>query len=176
MLNGRRQALAALTAALCVAAGCGQAAPRASRGRAAEKEEPAAIGQPVERGEFVEQHWPDGTLRLRKQVLKNPDGTLVNHGTYTRWYDNGRKEYEASFVRGQKHGTATMWHRNGQEWRQEQYANGYRHGVSRTWDENGTLRKEERHVNGKPHGTWTTWSKNGKIKWQGSFDRGTPKS
>ena len=125
---------------------------------------------------IVKQYWPDGRLRLRKQVSEQSDGTLVNHGTYARWYDNGRKEFEATFIQGRNHGRATRWHRNGQKSVEEHYVYGKRHGTRRTWDENGVKRKEEHHVDDEPDGIWTVWDKHGRIKWQGRFDHGIPES
>ena len=163
MHNRLRLAFAVLTGLLCLPAGCKHDARTVSLKHAAEKVE------------VVEERWPDGTIQLRRQVVRNPDGTAVNHGAYTRWHPDGRKEYEATFVQGKKNGTATLWHKNGRKWTEEQYVHGKKHGVRRIWDENGVKRKEEQHVEGKPHGTWTLWDKNGKIKWQGSFEHGKPK-
>lgn len=163
MLGHLRFALVIVTALLCPLPGCRHDGGKVSLNRAAEKVE------------IVEEDWPDGKIRLRRQVLRNPDGTLVNHGTYARWYPDARKEYEATFVQGKKHGIATLWHKNGRKWTEEHYVHGQKHGVRRIWDENGVKRKEERHLDGKPHGVWTLWDKNGKIKWQGSFEHGKPK-
>jgi hypothetical protein len=134
--------------------------------RGASSERPAA--------EVIEQRWPDGTLRLRRGVLRDPDGTTVNHGRYVRWYDNGQQEYEATFIHGKKEGTTTQWHRNGQKWTEQHYVDGKRHGAGYTWDENGVKRKEEHHVHGRPDGVWTIWGKNGRIKGQSRFDDGVP--
>ena len=126
--------------------------------------------------EVVEQHWPDRTVRLRKEVIRNLEGELVNHGTYTRWYDNGRKEYECTFIRGQKHGITTMWHRNGRKWTETHHVHGKRHGLSTTWDTAGRKRREESYADDRPHGTWTVWQEDGRIKWRTTFDHGTPGS
>jgi hypothetical protein len=131
---------------------------------------------PGEELSIVEDHWEDGTLRLRKQVLQKADGEVVNHGRYTRWHKNGRKEYEAVFIRGRKQGVAISWHKNGRKWLVERYRDGKRHGISTTWDEEGRKRKEERFYDGQPHGTWTVWDSKGRIKWQGKFEHGKPKS
>ena len=123
----------------------------------------------------VEQYWSDGTLRLRKEVVKHPDGSTVNHGTYTRWHDNGQKECQATFIDGKKDGLATLWHKNGQVWTEEQYVDGQKHGPRYVWDENGTKRKEEHFFEGKPHGTWTVWNAKGRIKSEIRFEHGFPK-
>ena len=182
MLISMRFALAVLTAVLCLQVGCGPGPRKAplegpgEKGASVGEGESAERGQPPEKRDIVEQRWPDGKLRLRKQVLRNPDGTLVNHGTYARWHNTGQKEYEAVLVQGKKHGTTTRWHKNGRKWSEQHYVNGKKHGASYIWDENGMKRKEEHHVDGKPDGTWTTWDSKGEIKWQGSFDRGVPQS
>lgn len=128
----------------------------------------------AEKPEIVEELWPNGQPRVRRQVLTLADGTQVNHGVYLTWYDNGQKEYEGVFVRGQNDGVATSWHRNGQKRIEEQYALGKRHGDRYTWDENGTLRKEEHFVDDQPDGVWTTWDAKGQIKAQQRFDHGVP--
>lgn len=121
--------------------------------------------------ELVTERWPNGHLRLRKEVVRESDGALVDHGRYIRWHENGRKSYQATFQHGRKVGVATRWHKNGNKWREERYVDGDRHGVSRMWNEEGVLIKEERYSVGKPHGTWTVW-KEGRIRWQGHFKNG----
>ena len=157
-----RFGLVLLASVMCLQPGCGQGARK-----------PSPQGPP-ENVETVEQRWPDGTLRFRKQVLSTPEGEPVNHGPYMRWHKNGRKEYQAVFVHGKKSGTTTRWHMNGRKWVEQHYVSGRKHGLCRVWDENGVMRKEERYDDGKPDGTWTTWNKDGKVKWQGSFDHGRP--
>jgi len=168
MLGSRLLGSAILSALLCLPVGCTQADRQARSDHTAKESS--------EKAETIEEDWPDGQPRLRKEVLRNPDGTLVNHGRYVRWYANGQKEYEAVFVLGRKHGIATRWHKNGCKWVEEVYNHGKKHGVTFVWDENGRKRKEEHHFNGKPHGTWTVWDKDGRIKSQGTFDHGRPKS
>ena len=124
--------------------------------------------------EVVEESWPDGQLRLRRQVLRKPDGTLLDHGTYTCWHKNGLKEYEATYVRGRLHGVETAWHQNGEKRSEQQYDQGLRHGIRRDWDEQGRLRREEHYLKDRPHGIWTIWKGDGSIKWQARFDHGKP--
>ena len=151
---------------LCLPAGCSQGKRNAPPVTEMERH--------AEEVETVEEHWPNGQLRLRKQVVHEPDGTLADHGTYTSWYDNGQKEYEAVFVHGKKHGVVTRWHKNGGTWMEEHYENGKKHGATFVWDEAGRKRKEENYFDGRPHGTWTVWDASGRIKWQGRFDHGNP--
>jgi antitoxin component YwqK of YwqJK toxin-antitoxin module len=132
------------------------------------------LDRPAESVELVEEFWPDGKLRLRRQVTRQADGTLLDHGTYTRWYQNGRKEYEATYVRGQLHGVETAWHENGEKRTEQHFDQGLRQGTRWDWDEQGRLRREERYLKDRPHGTWTIWKSDGTIKWQARFDHGKP--
>ena len=125
--------------------------------------------------EVAEEHWPNGQLRLRKEVLTRPDGTKVDHGTLTYWYGNGNKEYEAVYVEGRIQGVETQWHENGQMRTEQHYDNGLRNGPRYCWDNQGNKVKEENYRHDKPHGMWTIWRANGQIKWQQEFVDGLPK-
>ena len=164
MFDSARLVFVALTGTLCLSGGCRHGDKKVSSKPLVEEEV-----------KTVEEHWPDGTIRLRKHVMRKPDGTLANHGPYTRWYNHGAKEYEAVFVHGEKHGIAGLWHQNGRKWTEGHYVHGQRHGGRYVWDESGLKRKEEHYADGKPHGTWTVWDKHGKIKWQGGYDHGVPR-
>jgi antitoxin component YwqK of YwqJK toxin-antitoxin module len=129
---------------------------------------------PAPKVETIEEHWPNGQLKLRHEVQRKPDGALVDQGTYTTWYDNGQKQYEATYVQGKEDGVVTTWHRNGQKFTEQHYARGRREGARVVWDEEGNKRKEEFFVDDQPDGTWTQWKKDGTIEWQGHFDHGQP--
>lgn len=124
--------------------------------------------------EVIEEFWPDGTLRLRREGYRTPDNDFVDHGRYTRWYDNGVREYDATYVRGQLDGVERQWHRNGRLRCEQEFVAGVRHGLRRVWDPEGRLRIEEHYAHGKPDGTWTIWAADGRIKWQGRFSGGVP--
>jgi len=149
----------ALTLALVV--GCSNSHP------ATPSTEPAGPTQ------VVEEHWPNGRLKVRKELIASSKGGSVDHGTYERWYDNGQKEYEATFVHGQKDGPVTRWHKNGQKWVEEHYVAGQRHGVRSIWNDKGMKAKEEHYLHGKPHGTWMSWNSKGKVRSRQVFDEDT---
>ena len=167
MVNNPQIAFVVLAALLCLPGGCRHGGQQAPATRPAED-------PPTEKVQIIEQRWPNGKLRLLKEVARDSDGEPVNHGTYTRWYDNGQKEYEAIFVMGKKDGIVTRWHRSGRMWMEEHYVDGRKHGTTSTWDDSGTMRKQENYLNGQPHGTWTAWGGSGRIKWRKNFDHGRP--
>ena len=152
-------AVLGLLAVLCASSGAGLAQSESERPRSTVR--------------LVEESWPDGSLRERKQVLVHDDGTTVDHGSFERWHDNGEKEYEAVFLYGKKEGTTVRYHKNGRRASQQEYKDGQRHGVSLSWDDSGEKVKEENWFEGKPHGSWTVWQ-DGKIKWRHAYEHGVP--
>ena len=128
---------------------------------------------PAPSHEIVEVHWPDGSLRERRQVLLVADGTTIDDGPFERWYIDGTKEYEAVFVRGNKEGMTIRYHRNGRIASRQEYHDGKRNGPSVSWNEKGEKVKEEHWADGRPHGTWTVWE-DGKVAWTHTFVHGDP--
>jgi hypothetical protein len=157
-----RTLLTALILATGLCAGCAQTDERTVLDRT-----PSSAPADVD---VIEERWPGGELRSRREGIRALDGTLVNHGTFARWYPDGQKEYEAVFVNGKLHGSVTRWHQNGRRWIVAQYDHGSRHGSRRVWDDQGRLRKEEHFKNGAAHGTWTVWDGDGVVKSQQEFD------
>jgi hypothetical protein len=131
---------------------------------------PPAAGQ----REVVEERWPNGKLRLHKEMLRRPDGRVVEHGVYTTWYDHGGREYEGTFVQGEVDGVVATWHRNGLKATEQHFRGGRRHGPRYSWDDNGVLRKEEHFADDQPTGTWTVWDAKGEIKIRRQFDPQAP--
>jgi len=126
--------------------------------------------------DVIEEYWPDRRIRMRKEVVLAPDGTVINHGNHVEWHPNGFKRYEATYVDGKLEGVETQWHENGRMMTQQGFEGGLRHGPRSDWDPKGRKRKEEHFDHDVPHGTWTIWDKDGRIKWQCEFDHGTPRS
>jgi len=129
--------------------------------------------KPVETVEIIEEHWPDGSIRIHSEMIGDAGGEPVYHGRYARWHENGKPEYEVIFDHGRKVGRAVRWHMNGEIWIEEFYVDGLKDGACRTWNEAGELVKEERFAQGKPHGTWTVWKK-GRVKARSCFEHGVP--
>jgi hypothetical protein len=161
--------LPVLLVVLLLTAGCG-----AVRGTAPAVEAgPESAPESAPEAEILEEFWPDGRIRIRHQVIRDADGGPVEHGVYTRWHENGGKEYETIFDHGRKDGRAVRWHMSGAIWIEEFYVLGLKEGSCRTWNEAGDLVKEEQYAGGKPHGTWTVWKK-GVVRARSCFDQGVP--
>ncbi len=120
--------------------------------------------------EVVEELWPDGRPRVRREVLRQPDGSVVEHGLYQSWYANGRKEYEGRYVQGKVDGLHRRWHPNGRPATEEHFCLGLRQGPRWVWDERGLLRKQEHFLDDRPVGLWRTWNSKGELRSQHMFD------
>lgn len=132
-------------------------------------EETRSAAPPIE---VVREFWSDGSPRLYREVVRDTEGTVRNHGRFELWFENGNVEYRGFYEKGQLHGLETAWHRNGQKWTEQQYEHGVRHGYRRNWDVEGRLRGEEYYENGRPHGVWTLWKDDGTVKWQCRYQHG----
>lgn len=158
--------LLVLLAVLLLVTGC---ATVRSTVPSAEMEE----SRPGETVEILEEFWPDGSIRIRREVIRGEDGSPIDHGVYARWHENGLPEYETVFDHARKNGRAVRWHMNGEKWVEEHYVLGLKEGACRTWNEAGELVKEEQYARGKPHGAWTVWKK-GVVRAMSCFDHGMP--
>ena len=76
-----------------------------------------------------------------------PDNFVLN-GRAVRYYKNGQKLEECTYVNGEYHGKYEQWYDNGQKWFECNYVNGKLHGKYKEWHENGQKEFECIYVNG----------------------------
>lgn len=57
--------------------------------------------------------YPDGSLEAERSVRVEADGSEVNHGSYTRWHQNGVKAEEGRFEDGVRVGRWRSWLESG---------------------------------------------------------------
>ena len=93
--------------------------------------------------QVVDEHWPNGTLYVRRTVATDDDGNQVNHGPLTVWYESGELRSQGHWRDGRKHGQFVFWHKNGQKSKEFTWTDGLGDGVYTEWDEAGNrLRRE----------------------------------
>ena len=56
--------------------------------------------------EQVTERYPNGKIKIERQVTKDAAGNYVNQGTYTRYDVDGKVQKTGTFVNGKQHG---MW-------------------------------------------------------------------
>ena len=140
-----------------------------------------------------ETHWYEsGKIKAEGSGRKyeEPDGK------WTRWYENGNKEFEEHFKNGKRDGKWnrwyasgqmdtdwshrddkpsgkwTSWHENGQKSSEQLFIGGVREGLYTTWYSNGQKRSEERFLYGKLDGDSTVWDENGQVTKEAIYEDG----
>ena len=90
------------------------------------------------------------------------DGRYLLQGIQQWYYPNGKKQWAATFDKGEKVGTETYWDENGnKEWSWKYNSDGT--GIWTHWYKNGKKKSESNWRNKRCIGITTTWDKNGNI-------------
>lgn len=130
-------------------------------------------GRPVE---VIETFWPSGSIKLRREVVRLDDGTIIDHGKNTSYWEEGGKKVEYSHVCGVRHGPKLAWHVDGSKWQEMGYANGHDHGVWKEWYSDGTPARRWTLDQGAWNGTYTEWHPSGKkrreVEWVNGVRQG----
>jgi antitoxin component YwqK of YwqJK toxin-antitoxin module len=103
----------------------------------------------------------DGTVRVARKVKYFSDGSTVNHGAYTEWYDEGEKFMEGSYEDGKRVGLWTFYREDGRKAKAGGYKDNLPDGTWTYWAADGSKQREENYRDGRKDGTWTTWYSNG---------------
>jgi antitoxin component YwqK of YwqJK toxin-antitoxin module len=162
-------------------------------------DEPEVIAEPsiVRRQMVPRETYPDGTVRVEREVALFSDNHIEADGFYREFYPNGKLFVEGQYQRGRQHGEWTFYYDNGQINRKSifnngqpdgawdiyradgtlsakrSFKNGARDGEWITYDETGKKPlREEHYVNGKADGVWKIWFASGKQKQQFGFKEG----
>jgi antitoxin component YwqK of YwqJK toxin-antitoxin module len=162
-------------------------------------DEPEVIAEPtIVRREMVPpEKYPDGKVRVEREVAYFSDNHLEADGIYREFHPNGKPFIEGQYQRGRQHGEWTYYFDDGKVNRKVLYNNGQPDGAWDVFRADGTLSakrsfksgirdgewitydetgkkplREEHYVNGKPDGVWKIWFPGGKLKQQFVFKEG----
>jgi antitoxin component YwqK of YwqJK toxin-antitoxin module len=105
---------------------------------------------------FIEQVYPDGRKKSRRQVKRTEEG-VVNHGPYVRWYRNGVVALEGEYVEGLQQGPFIEHFETGQMKSETPYLDGRVHGLKKEWSDIGFVKKEAHFESGQKHGPYATF-------------------
>jgi antitoxin component YwqK of YwqJK toxin-antitoxin module len=160
--------------------------------------EDAASGEPAQlhtdlgvmgEVELIRERYPDGAIRIERQVTLDRDGNYVNHGAWKMFSPKGDVLSEGQFHFGRRVGLWTRWHgRNDSpifnEFPFNQFKAPYMSQANFT---DGAMDGEwiltdanDRKINqislkaGQRHGMAITWLANGKIYRQATYDHAVP--
>ena len=137
--------------------------PRARRRAAA----PAPATQPAQTSQCPDGSEPAGApppagfeAWCQKRLA---DGSLVKHGPWRRWWDNGAPAAEGDYSNGQKIGMWILWSRAGTKTEEGAYEGDAAHGHWTFWHANGRKKAEGDYEHGQRRGHWELWDDNGQL-------------
>ena len=93
---------------------------------------------PAVKRDVLEKKFPDGSVRLRREVVLGDGGQPTNDGLQTKFYANGKKAEEVRYVKGIKDGPWTTWYDSGQKSGEGTYKAGLNHGHEIRYLTNGS--------------------------------------
>lgn len=121
--------------------------------------------------ETITEQYPNGKLRAKWRGGIANDGRWLLHGTQTVWYQNGKKQWEATYKLGQKIGRETFWAHTGTKlWEWEHNPNG--RSVWRQFWQDGLKKSESHWRNFKCDGLARRWDNTGRQTGQWIFSDG----
>ena len=62
--------------------------------------------------EVIRERYPDGTVRVEREVAQDDEGNYRNHGSWKTWDSKGNLVAQGEFDRGSRTGTWVRWYRN----------------------------------------------------------------
>lgn len=139
--------------------------------------------------EVVRERYPNGVVKIQREVTLDADGNYVNHGPWKMWDQAGKLLSEGQFHMGERVGTWTRWHgRRDSETLTKFPFNRFREPFgSQVNFTNGVMDGDWVIVDGeqnrcqlvslkmgKRHGPTITWLPGGKIYSQWTFENSVP--
>ncbi len=139
--------------------------------------------------ELVRERYPDGKVRIERQITLNNDGNYVNHGAWKQFSPDGEVIAEGQYNFGQRNGTWTRWVGpkdasmlteapfklfKAPFMSQANFADGKMDGDWTIVDANDRKVMQVSLKGGERHGATTIWMPNGKVYRQVSYEHGVP--
>lgn len=143
----------------------------------------------IVRTETVTEKFPDGKVRIERDIAHFSDNHFEAHGKYREFYPSGKVFVEGQYNRGRQDGEWVYYFDNGQINRKASYKDGKPDGALEVFRADGTLAakrgfsdgqrdgdwitydatgktpvSEEHYVQGKANGVWKYWHDNGKLR------------
>jgi antitoxin component YwqK of YwqJK toxin-antitoxin module len=100
----------------------------------------------------LDEKYPDGAIRVQREVVKMSDDQVINHGKYTEFYVNGVHDGQWSF-----------WHDNGKLAKQVTFKNGRADGSWEARRADGTLFAKKTYKDNLREGAWVLYYEDGKT-------------
>jgi antitoxin component YwqK of YwqJK toxin-antitoxin module len=108
------------------------------------------------------ENYPDKKPKTVRGIKRFSDNSVINHGHYVSYYQNGQKFEEGDYVDNQKQGAWHMWYENGKEAKVENYLNGKPEGQWTLFNDKGLPEREASYKAGQRSGIWKYYFPDGK--------------
>lgn len=112
-------------------------------------------------------HYVTGELRMLRHARRAADGELVNHGTYTLYYQSGQQEMVGEYENGVRVGPWRWFYPDGRPKAQCRYVAG--RGGYTAWTEDGALLMQGQLDDAKRTGAWTEYFPSGQKAIEGEY-------
>ena len=113
--------------------------------------------------ENVTERYPDGKIKVERQVTQDASGNYINHGTYTMYDPEGKILRTGEYQNGKQHG----------KWTQRMDRDeGYLFSSAQENAFPGPFTSEATFLDGQLQGTWTIKDRNGQDIVEWNFDHG----
>jgi antitoxin component YwqK of YwqJK toxin-antitoxin module len=149
----------------------------------------AELAQPYDTVEIVRERYPDGKVKIERQVTLDSEGNYVNHGTWKVFSPSETIVAEGQYEMGKRVGSWTRWlgKNDSQVFNQAPFnrfkapyasqavfADGVMDGEWIVVDADNNKMLQISLSNGKRNGLMITYLPNGKVHSQASYDQGVP--
>src|SRR5262245_38473181 len=113
--------------------------------------------------QVVEEKWPDGTVKVRREMGEDLRGRAVRHGMEAHFDDKGGKESETSYRFGELDGPWREFYPNGKLKIEGNYRRGKKDGAETLYSDEGQPFKETNYRDDKKNGKAIEWTSGHKV-------------
>lgn len=114
----------------------------------------------------------DGRLIKRYEYKLDKNESIVLHGKYQSWYENGKIKEAGKYKNDQKNGLWQYFDNDGKIEREVEYLKGLRNGVTKDYYNTGTVKKTYNFVNDTTQGRYEYYHMNGKLCYEANLIKG----
>lgn len=113
---------------------------------------------------YEREFYPDGKTKKLEYSYYEENGRKIEHGTYTKWYENGKIMIQGTYQDGKREGTWREYFRNGVLKAEGSYVGGKREGAWIIYYESGNKHWEGNYLNGEKEGLWVEFANTREAK------------
>ncbi len=73
---------------------------------------PMADEQPTSETEVIKERYPNGSVKIEREVTQDDDGNYVNHGMFKTFDERGNLTAQGEYRNGKRQGTWIRWYRS----------------------------------------------------------------